>query len=378
MQEDIDAVVDVLRSDYLTQGPRIREFEAEIAAYHRAEYAVAFANGTAALHAAYHSLGVGAGDEVISSPITFVASTNGAVYCGAEPRFADIDPKTNCIDTAKIEECVTERTRVITPVAYAGYPVDLATIRRIADRYSCDVLYDAAHAIGSRRDGTFGMEYVDAAILSFHPVKHIAAGEGGMVLTNRRDVRDKLISFRNHGITKDPDLLEKNDGPWYYEMQELGYNLRITELQCALGASQFRRIDDNLRRRNQIAKTYREELSGVGGLTLPPGLGDLAADAEDLSAVRDIHAYHLFTVMAADGEERKRLYQYCHDNGILVQIHYIPVHLQPYYRNSFGFGAGDFPEAEGFYARELSLPMYHGMSSAEQEYVIEKIKAFYK
>lgn len=213
IQEDIDAVVNVLKSDYLTTGPKLKEFEELVAAYHGARFAVAFSNGTAALHGAYYAAGTVPGDEIITSPITFAASANAAVYCGAKPVFADIDLATNCIDVNKIEEQITEKTRVITPVSLAGYPVDLKAIRAIADKHGCRIIHDAAHAIGSKRNGTFGMEYADMAILSFHPVKHIATGEGGMVLTNNKELYRKLLLFRTHGITKDPELLSENHGP---------------------------------------------------------------------------------------------------------------------------------------------------------------------
>jgi dTDP-4-amino-4,6-dideoxygalactose transaminase len=332
-EEDINAVSDVLRSDYLTQGPVISQFEKSLAEYHNAKYAVAFSNGTSALYAAYHSLGIGAGDHVLSTPITFVASMNGALYCGAEPGFVDMDNKTNCIDISKIEQQIKDNTKVITPVAYAGYPVDLKSVREIADKHNLKVLYDAAHAIGSKRGGTFGMEYVDAAILSFHPVKHIAAGEGGMVLTNSKDIYEKLTLFRTHGITKDRNIMRGFDGDWYYEMHELGHNFRITEMQCALALSQFQRLDDNIRKRNKVAHIYNTELSGIDGLQLPPSLGSEHQISEDISNASDIHSYHLFTICCKNDNERKKLYEYYHSNGIMVQVHYIPVHLQPYYRD---------------------------------------------
>lgn len=375
LEEDIEAVVKVLRSDFLTQGPEVTAFEQMVAEYHGARYAVAFSNGTAALHAAYHALGVVEGDEIITSPMTFAATANGAVYCGARPVFADIDAATNCICIEQISGLVNEKTKVISPIAFAGYPVDLKAIREIADEKGCSVLYDAAHAIGSKRDGTFGMEYVDAAIFSFHPVKHIAAGEGGMVVTNREDVYKKLLLFRTHGITKDPQLLEKSDGGWYYEMQSLGYNFRITEMQCALAISQFRRLEDNLRRRNQIASIYEEELKNTDSIGLPPSVGYQIL-TEDSASVRDLHAYHLYTITAQNGEKRKQLYEYLHENGIMAQVHYVPVHLHPFYRDRFGYSAGDCPVAEDFYARELSIPMYHGMSEEDQEYIIDVLKKF--
>ena len=253
-EEDKAKVLEVLGSELITQGEVVPQFENAVAAYHGAKYAVAFSNGTAALHAAYAVLGVGPGDEAISSPITFAASMNGALYSGATPKFVDMDPATNCMDISKLEEAITPNTKVITPVSFGGFPVDLKAVREIADKHGCAIIHDAAHAIGSRRDGKFGMEYADMAILSFHPVKHVTTGEGGMVLTNSKELNDKLRLFKSHGITRDPELLENNDGPWYYEMQSLGFNYRITEFQAALGLSQFSRMDENLKARNAIAK----------------------------------------------------------------------------------------------------------------------------
>ena len=377
-EDDINAVIEVLKSDYLTQGPRIGELEAAIADYHGARHAVAFSNGTAALFAAYESIGICEGDEIVSSPITFVATTNGAVYCGGTPVFADLDPETNCIDIGQIESRITNNTKAIVPIAYAGYPVDLKRIRSIADQNNCSVIYDAAHAIGSLRNGSFGMEYVDAAILSFHPVKHIAAGEGGMVLTNRDDIYERLLLFRSHGITKDPALLHKHDGAWYYEMQSLGYNFRITDMQCALAASQFRRIRENLKRRHEIASVYESELEGVDFIHTPPSVGYGILDEDDSGAADTIHAYHLYTITVKDAADRKPLYEHLHSNGVLAQIHYVPVHLHPYYRERFGFAEGDCPCAEDFYQREISIPMFHSLSELDQEYVIDTIKAFRK
>lgn len=373
---DIKAVNDVLKSDYLTQGPEISKFEQAVANHHGAGYAVAFSSGTSALHAAYSALGVGDGDEIITSPITFVATANAAIYCGGRPVFADIDADTNCIDPKEIEIHISDKTKVISPVAYAGYPVDLEMIDTIAKKNDCRILYDAAHGIGSRRNGSFGMEHIDAAILSFHPVKHIAAGEGGMVLTNDEEVYNRLIAFRNHGITKDPTVMEKNDGPWYYEMHTLGYNFRITDMQCALASSQFKHIDENLKRRNEIARCYGEELKDLDFIGLPPDVGFQIVDMDDMDEVEDIHSYHLYTVSLPDGETRKRFYEYMHESGILVQIHYIPVHMQPYYRKTFGYHTGDLPVAEQFYAGEISIPMYHGLKEEQIEYIINKIRQF--
>ncbi len=370
LEEDIEAVVQVLRSDYLTQGPKLTEFENLVASYHGAKYAVAFANGTAALHGAYYAAGIETGDEIISSPITFAASTNGAIYLGGKPVFADISLETNCIDLEAIRDKITEKTKVITPVSLAGYPVDLKAVRNIADECGCCIIHDAAHAIGSKRDGSFGMDYADMAILSFHPVKHVTTGEGGMVLTNNVSIYEKLKLFRTHGITKDKSCLERNDGPWYYEMQELGFNYRMSDINAALGIKQFERIETNIKRRNQVAKYYNEEFENISELITPPGF--------DFDDKANIHAYHLYTLRVADPENRRPFYDYLHENGILAQIHYIPVTAQPYYRDAFGIKREDFPRAEEYYSSELSIPMFHGISDEEVEYVVEVINNYWR
>lgn len=373
LQEDIDAVVDVLKSDYLTQGPKLKEFEKSVAEYHGAKYGVAFANGTAALHGAYYAAGISSGDEIITSPITFVASANGAVYFGAKPVFADISLETNCIDINSIEDAITNKTKVITPVSLAGYPVDLKSVKQIADKHGCYIIHDAAHAIGSKRNGTFGMEYADMAILSFHPVKHVTTGEGGMVLTNSKELYENLSAFRTHGITKDPDKLIDNHGPWYYEMQEMGYNYRMSDINAVLGIKQFERVKDNLRRRNEIAKAYDEAFCECENLIVPPNIGYGIIDNPD---TLNIHSYHLYTLRVSDPEDRLRMYTYLHEKGILAQIHYIPVHLQPYYRENFGYKKGDYPNAEKYYESEISLPMFHSMRAEDLEYVINTVKNY--
>jgi UDP-4-amino-4,6-dideoxy-N-acetyl-beta-L-altrosamine transaminase len=372
-QSDIDAVIDVLKSEFLTQGPNVPIFEQSIATYHGAKYGVAFANGTAALHGAYFAMGVGDGDEVVTSPNTFVATTNAALYCGARPAFVDIDPTTYCIDVTKIEDSINDNTKVIAPVAFGGYPVDLKAIREIADRTNCFVLYDAAHAIASKRDGSFGMEYVDMAMLSFHPVKHIATGEGGMILTNNPDYYEKLLLFRSHGITKNKNLLLENHGPWYYEMQCLGYNYRMTEMQAALGISQFKRIEENILSRNRAAKFYGSKLKECKGIELPPEIG---FEVVGNSLASNIHAYHLYPIIVSNPNLREPLYNYLHENNILAQIHYIPVHLQPYYRDKYGYESGDFPLSEAYYDREISIPMFHNISVEELQFVVDKICGF--
>ena len=376
LPEDVDKVVESLYSELITQGPFLEVFEKNVADYHQADFAVAFANGTAALHAAYWALDIEKGKEFISTPMTFAASANGGLYCGLVPKFVDIDPATNCMDVNLLEDAVNENTKVITPVSYAGYPIDLKSIRQIADKYGCYIIHDAAHAIGSKRDGSFGMEYADMAILSFHPVKHITTGEGGMVLTNNEKLYKRLLAFRTHGITKDPAVMEKNDGSWYYEMHDLGYNYRLTDFQAALGISQFSRLESNLVDRNAIAVKYNKAFEGNPIFDLPPDVGFEINDSNNYSAVNNLHSYHLYTIKVKDVNNRKRLYDFLHLNGILVQIHYVPVHLHPYYRKNFGFSEGDYPVSESFYSKEISLPIYHNMDDEDLDYVINTVLSF--
>jgi len=376
LDEDIKAVVEVLKSDFLTQGPKVSEFEETLAKYHGAKYGVAFCNGTAALHGTYNAIGIKPGDEIITTPITFVATANGAIYCGGKPVLTDINPNTNCIDVSKIEEKITQNTKAISPVSLAGYPVDLKTIRKIADNHGLYIIHDSAHALGSSRNGTFGMEYADMAILSFHPVKHIATGEGGMVLTNNEELYKKLLLFRSHGITKDSKLLNKNDGPWYYEMQSLGYNYRMSDIHAALGISQFKRVNDNLISRNKTAKIYNDAFENLDFLIIPPNIGFNILKTKDATKTDNIHAYHLYTLRLKNPAKRLEFYTYLHEKGIMAQIHYVPVHMQPYYMVNFGYKQGDFPNAENYYASEISIPMYHNITVEDRQYVIDTITAF--
>ncbi len=379
-QEDIDAVIATLKSPTMTQGPKVEEFEKRVADYLGIKYAVSFSNGTAALHAAYYASGIKKGESFITSPNTFVASANGGLYVGALPKFVDIDPVTFNIDTTKIKEELTDDVKVITPVSYAGYPVDLKEIREIVGSNRV-IIHDAAHAIGAQRSGSNILEYADMAMLSFHPVKHVATGEGGMIITNSKEFYDKLMSFRTHGITKDPLSMEKVEGPWYYEMQELGYNYRLTDLQSALGITQMNKLDHSLFRRNQIAQKYFDELSTQDWLELPTPIDGLNwLTDEDFDQLKqkpkNLHSYHLFPVQITDKSKRKDFFNYLRKNNIFFQVHYIPVHLQPYYKREFGFKEGDFPIAESFYASEISLPMFPTLTSEQQDYIIKKIKEF--
>jgi UDP-4-amino-4,6-dideoxy-N-acetyl-beta-L-altrosamine transaminase len=367
--EDIDAVVKVLRSDFLTQGPAIEKFEKKFAEYIGCKYAVAVANGTAALHLSALALGVNEKSHVITTPITFAASANCVLYCGGKVAFADIDPEAALIDLDKVEDLLKKNPGVyqgVIPVDLAGYPVDLERLKEICDKHNLWIIEDACHAPGGYFTDSKGVKqkcgncaYSDLAIFSFHPVKHIATGEGGMITTNRKDLYDRLLLLRTHGITKDPARMKKNDGGWYMEMQELGYNYRLSDMQAALGSSQLLRADEGLEKRKAIAARYDEAFknSPLETFRLKEGFG---------------HAFHLYIIKT---KKRKELYDYLRTQQIFAQVHYIPVHTMPYYK-SLGWKQGDMPLAEKYYEQCLSLPMYPTLTSEEQEYVIEKVLGF--
>lgn len=368
--EDITAVVTTLTSDFLTQGPAIADFEKAFAEYIGCRYAVAVSNGTAALHLAALALGVNENSHVLTTPITFAASANCIRYCGGKVSFVDIDPQTAVVDLNKLEERLKAAPlgtySGIVPVDFAGYPVNMEAVRKLADEYGLWVIEDACHAPGgfiidskqekhSCGDGT----YADLAIFSFHPVKHIACGEGGMITTNNDALYKKLLLLRTHGITKDPERLQENHGGWYYEMQELGYNYRLTDFQAALGLSQLKRADDGLQRRREIAARYDQAFADTKMTLLT-------------SHPQNGHAYHLYVIQVDD---RKDLYDYLRAHQIYAQVHYIPVHTFPYYK-SIGYKLGDFPAAEAYYSKCLSLPMYPTLTDDEQNVVINHVLDF--
>ena len=370
-EEDILAVVETLQSDYLTQGPKIGEFERVFAEYVGAKYAVAVNNATAGLHLAACSLGVGPGDKVIVTPMTFAASANCIRYCGGDVVFCDIDKDTYLMDTTKLRELLSDNPpgtfKGIVPVDFAGYPQDLEEFRKIADEYGLWILEDACHAPGAYFVDSKGKRqccgnglYADVSVFSFHPVKHIATGEGGMVTTNDDELYKKLCLYRTHGITKDQALLHEDHGGWYYEMQELGFNYRMTDFQAALGISQLRRAGDGLKRRQKIARKYDDAFRETEGIVIPK--------------VREnvYHAYHLYVILVND---RLGLYDYLRSCKIFAQVHYVPVHLQPYYRQ-IGYQKGDMPVAERYYEHCLSLPMYPTLTDEEQQYVIDRVLEF--
>ncbi len=370
-EEDIQAVVRTLQSNNLTQGPKIPEFEQNFAAYCQAKYAVMVSNGTAALHLAAMALGVKPGDKVITTPITFVASANGFRYCGAEIVFCDIDPETFLLDLDKLENILKQAPvgtyKGVVPVDFAGYPVHAEKLRKIADRYGLWIVEDACHAPGGYFINSNGEKeicgacnYSDLTVFSFHPVKHIATGEGGGLTTNNKKLYDKLRLYRSHGMISDPELMGENHGGWYMEMVELGYNYRMTDIQATLGIEQLKRLEWNIGRRQEIAQKYTEAFAGKQGITTPK--------VEE--GIR--HAYHLYVVQVAD---RLGLYNYMRANNIFAQVHYIPAHLMPYYRK-FGWKHGDMPVAERYYERCLTLPIFPTLTDDEQDYVIEKVKDF--
>lgn len=375
-EADIQAVVETLQSDFLTQGPKVAEFEQAFARYVGARYAVAVSNGTAALHLCAMALGVNEGSRVITTPITFVASANCVRYCGGTVEFCDIDPATALIDLNKLRQMLEGKPRGyysgVIPVDFAGNPVNLEQLRQLADAHGLWIIEDAAHAPGGYFIDSKGEKqlcgngrYADTAIFSFHPVKHIATSEGGMVTTSDEALYQKLLLYRTHGITREAELLEENHGGWYMEMQALGYNYRIPDMLCALGTSQLARADEGLARRRHIAKVYEAAFEGFAGIDV------LGTNPAALTGTGDTgHAYHLYVIRTAD---RKGLYDFLREHQIFAQVHYIPAHTMPYYRG-LGHRKGDFPEAEGYYASCLSLPMYPGLTDGEQQYVIEKVK----
>lgn len=387
-EEDINAVVSILRSEYLTQGPSVLAFEKKFASYIGAEYAVAVANGTAALHLCTMALGVKTGEKVITTPITFAASANCVRYCGGEVVFSDIDDETLLIDIPKVKQLLEASPKGtyagIIPVDFGGRPVNLEELRKLVYKYDMWILEDACHAPGASFIDSKGNiqnsgngAFADLAIFSFHPVKHIATGEGGMITTNNKELYEKLMVFRTHGITRNADnfinsiefaIGEKgNDYPgWYMEMQELGYNYRLTDIQASLGCSQLDRAETNLQKRKEIALRYDIAFKEHKHIHSP--------QVEIKNDASVSHAYHLYIIRC---KNRLGLYNYLREKNIFCQVHYIPTHLMPYYRQ-LGWKEGDMPVAEKYYAECLSLPMYPTLSLEEQQYVINQINTFFE
>ena len=354
-EDDIRAVVETLRSDWLTTGPRVQEFEEAIAARVGAKYGISYTSGTAALHAAAFAAGLKPGDEAITSPMTFAATANCVLYQGATPVFADVCKDTLNLDPALAAERLTPRTRAILPVDYAGHPADLDAFLRLADRHGLVVIEDACHALGAEYKGRPVGGIAHMTVLSFHPVKHLTTGEGGMVTTNDPALAETLRRFRNHGISSEARQRQA-EGQWYYEMVLLGFNYRLTDIGCALGLQQLKRLEANLARRREIAAAYSAEFRRLPGVMVPAVLADVNP------------AWHLYPIRL-DRErlspDRGQVFRALRAENIGVNVHYIPVHRHPYYRDRFDYRGGEFPVAEDAYERLISLPMFHGMSDED-------------
>ncbi len=367
-EADIKAVVDVLKSDFLTQGPFVAKFEQEICRITGTKYCVSVSNATAGLHIAVAALELGDSAEGITTPNTFLASSNCMVYNKVKPVFADINPITYNIDPAEIEKHITSKTKLLIPVHFAGLPCEMDKISKIAKEHNLRIIEDAAHAIGSQyADGSYvgNCKYSDMTVFSFHPVKTITTGEGGAVTTNDEKLYQKLLMLRSHGTTKDGNLLTKNPGPWYYEMQALGFNYRMTDMQAALGYSQLQKLIFFKKRRREIVAKYNNAFAGMKFLKTP-------TEPENVSS-----CFHLYTVQidfTALGKTRTQVMQELREKGIGTQVHYIPVPTQPFYKETYGYKNGDFPIAEKYYEQELSLPLYPGMSDEDIDAVIKTVR----
>jgi UDP-4-amino-4,6-dideoxy-N-acetyl-beta-L-altrosamine transaminase len=348
---DVDAVTEVLRSDWLTQGPKVAEFEKALADYCGARFAVTYANGTLALQGAYHAAGLGPGDEFVTSPITFAATATAGLWQGAAPVFADIDPADGNLDAAAAAAAITPRTKALVPVHYAGQPVDLGVFRKLASERGLVLIEDACHALGASWDGRKIGSIGDMTVFSFHPVKSITTGEGGAVLTNDPAFHEKLVSFRQHGIVRGAD--------WEYAVEDKAVNSRLTDLQCALGVSQLRRLDDFIAARQRLADRYEQAFRGWKSLT-------------PLRRGRGRSSWHLFVVKLASAP-RREVFQKLRDRGIGAQVHYIPVYRHPFYER-LGYKKGLCPKSEEFYERILSLPLYPTLSDAQQDEVVTALK----
>lgn len=360
---DIEAVAEVLRSDWLTTGPMVDAFETRLAEYVSARHGVAVSSGTAALHCAMYALGVGPGDEVIVPPMTFAATANCVVYQGATPVFADVCPDTLLIDPVQVEKRITARTKAIIAVDYTGHPCDYDALREITDTHGLKLVADGCHALGAEYKGKRVGSIADLTVFSFHPVKHIATGEGGMIVTDDDDLARRMRQFRNHGITTDFRQREEV-GSWRYEMVDLGFNYRLTDIQCSLGISQLKRLPDFLKRRREIAARYDAAFAGE------PVVASLSSRQDCL------HAYHLYVVRIDPDcgvSRRDALFAKMKAAGIGVNVHYIPAHFHPFYRKRFGFEQGACPIAEKAYQEIMSLPIYPGMRDEDMAEVIEKL-----
>jgi len=382
--DDINEVIKVLGSDFITTGPKVQEFEECLANYFGSSYAVVFNSGTSALHGAYYALGINKGDEFITTPNTFVATSNAGLFLGATPIFVDIESDTGNIDISKIDACITKKTRLIVPVHYSGYPVKMVELKQLADKYGLYIVEDACHALGAkykyestRKEGDYQKNikrivmigscmHSEMTVFSFHPVKHITTGEGGAVLTNDKRFYERLLMFRNHGVIRDDFSLSKHDlqavGDWYYEMHCLGYNYRLTDIQAALGISQLKKLEGFVEKRREIADMYRKAFFDNPYFDTPV--------EKDYA----LSSYHLYPIRLKDGykEKKREIFSMMRENGLGVQVHYIPVYTHPYYRG-LGFSALTLPVAEDFYKREISLPIYPLLKYDDVQMVIDVV-----
>jgi perosamine synthetase len=362
--DDINAVIEVLRSDWITTGPKVAEFEETFAAHVGSKYAVSFSSGTAALHGASFAAGLGPGEEAITTPMTFCATANCVLYQGAKPVFADVCEDTLNIDPDEVARRITSRTRAILPVDYAGHPADLSPILELAERHGVIVIEDACHALGAEYEGRRAGGISNMTAFSFHPVKHITTGEGGMVTTNDAKLARQLRMFRNHGIDSDARQRQAR-GQWYYEMVALGYNYRLTDIGCALGISQLRKLDANLARRREIARQYTAAFQKIPGV-IPPTMRPAVNPAWHLYPIRlDLTEFRV---------GRPEIFRALRAEGLGVNVHYIPVHLHPYYRKRFGYRGGEYPVAEDAYEQLISLPMFHSMKTEDVERVVNTVR----
>ncbi len=355
-KDDIKAVSKTLESDWITQGPKIQEFEEKLARYCGARYALGVSSGTSALHLAFLVSGLSRGDEVVTSPLTFAATSNTIVHCGAKPVFADVQEDTLNIDPEEIEKKITRKTKALAVVDFAGHPCDFREIKKIARKHKLLVIGDAAHSLGAKYRGKKAGSLSDLTVLSFHPVKAITTGEGGAVLTDKKDLYLKMKRLRHHGIVKKPEK-----GSWYYEIEEPGYNYRITDFQCALGISQLKKIDRFLKRRREIVKKYDKAFEGMKEIIRP-------AERKYVKS-----AWHIYPVRLRS-KNRRKVFENLRKQGIGVQVHYLPLHLHSFYKKKFGYKKGDFPVAEKYYEKALTLPLFPGMADGDISRVVKIFK----